>query len=144
MGQVYRNKAGTQPADAVKKILAQLDGAEQMSLGEWVQAMRSKPKAVPTRRQAKPKREPVNLDQTLVQLERAEGQAELRSAIARLALSAGEWKALAKKLTGRAASSGKAARELIETHLSDQLLLDGRVKSVKQQFNPATPRPAAS
>ncbi len=46
VGQVYRNKDGSQPADAVKKILAQLDCAEEITLAEWAEAKRSKPKAL--------------------------------------------------------------------------------------------------
>lgn len=143
VGQVYRNKGGTQPAEAVKKLLAQFDGAEEMTLAEWAEAKRSKPKAASKRRPAKQKPKPVDLDQALAQLQSAQTQAALRDAVARLNLGAGEWKALAKQLTGRSGKSGKAGRDAVETHLSDRLLLDERVESVKRQFSPAIPKPAA-
>ncbi|HEY7645282.1 MAG TPA: hypothetical protein VH858_09640 [Hyphomicrobiales bacterium] len=143
VGQVYRNKDGSQPAEAVKKVLAELGGAAEMTLAEWAEARRSAPKAAP-KRQVRKKPEPANLDQALAQMQRAETQAALRDAVARLALGAAEWQALAKQLTGRSAKSGKAARETVETCLSDRLLLDERVESVNRQFNPATPPPAAS
>lgn len=143
VGQVYRNKDGSQPAEAVKKLLALLGGAEEMTLAEWAEARRSTPKAAP-KRQVKKKPEPANLDQVLAQLQRAETQVALRDAVARLALSAAEWQSLAKQLTGRSAKSGKAARETVETYLSDRLLLDERVESVNRQFNPTIPPSAVS
>ncbi len=106
-------------------------------------ANRAKPKAMP-RKQAKPKPEAITLDQAVVQLQSAETQAVLRDSVARLALSAVEWKALAKQLTGRSARSGKIAREMVETYLSDKLLLNERVESVKRQFTPPTPPPAGA
>ena len=62
--------------------------------------------------------------------------------IGSLKLSAGEWQAVLKKLTGRSAKSGKAAQVLVETYFSDCLLLDERVESVKRQFGRAIPPPA--
>ena len=143
VGQVYRTKDGSQPAEPVKKILAQLDGAEDMTLAEWAAAKRSEAKTAP-KRQAKPKREAANLDEVLAALKSANTHAALRDSVARLTLSAVEWKALAKQLTGRSAKSGKVAREMVETCLSDQLLLNERVDSVKRQFNGVTPPPAVS
>jgi hypothetical protein len=142
VGQVYRNKNGSQPAEPVKKILAQLNGAEDMTLAEWVEARRSKPKM--TSKRSKPKPEPADLDQVLSELQHARTQAALRDIVAGLSLAAAEWKALAKRLTGRSAKSGKAARETVETYLSDRLLLNERVESVKRQFTQITPRPGAS
>jgi hypothetical protein len=143
VGQVYRNKDGSQPAEPIRKLLAQLDGAENLTLGEWAQARRSNPKSKPAR-QARPKPEAGNLDDVLAQLQQAGTHSALRDSIARLALSAAEWKALARQVTGHSAKTGKAARETVETHLSDRLLLDERVESVQRQFRPATPPPAAS
>jgi hypothetical protein len=143
VGQVYRNKDGSQPAEAVKKILALLDGAAAMTLAEWAEARRSKPKAA-AKSAAKAASGAVNPDEALARLQAASTQAGLRDAVSCLAISAGEWQALAKRLTGRAAKSGKAAREAIETHLSDRLLLDERIESVKRQFKPATQPPAVS
>ncbi len=143
MGRIYRNKDGSQPADPIRKVIAQLDGAEEMTLAEWAEARRSKPKSKPAK-PARRKPDAANLDQVLARLQHAETQAALGDSIARLALSAAEWKMLAKQLTGRSAKTGKAAREIVETFLSDRLLLDERIESVKRQFRPATPPPAAS
>ena len=139
VGQVYRTKDGTQPAEPLRKVLQQLDGASGMTLAEWVAAKQSAPKP-----QAKKKAKPVDLDEVLSRLEQAGTQAALNDAVARLSLSAADWKALAKKLTGKAGSSGKAAQEAVQTCLSDRLLLDERVESVKRQFGSVTPPPAAS
>ena len=142
VGQVYRGKDG-KPAEPVRKVLQQLDGASDMTLAEWAAARRSAKPSSP-KRQAKKATEPVNLDQVLACLEHAGTQVALDEAMARLSMSAADWKALAKKLTGRAGNSGKLARDAVRMHLSDRLLLDERVESVKRQFNPVTPPPAAS
>ncbi|MGF1621215.1 MAG: hypothetical protein ACFCUR_11435 [Rhodomicrobiaceae bacterium] len=143
VGRIYSNKDGSQPAEPVRKVIAQLDGAEDLTLGEWAEARRSKVKSKPAR-QVKRKAEAASLDEVLAQLQQAGTHGALRDSIAHLALSAAEWKALARQVTGRSAKSGKAARETVETFLSDRLLLDERVESVKRQFRPATPPPAAS
>jgi hypothetical protein len=139
VGQVYRSKDG-KPAEPVRKVLQQLDGASEMTLAEWVAAKQ----APAPKRQAKKKAEPIDLDEVLAGLELVSTQAALIDAVACLSLSAAEWKSLAKKLTGQAGKSGAAAREAVQTRLSDRLLLDERVESVKQQFANATPPPAAS
>lgn len=143
VGRVYRNKDGSQPADAVKKILQQLDGAGDMTLAEWVEARQNKPE-VAAKRKAKPKAEAVTPEQALARLERAETQAALRETIASVTLSTDQWKALAKRVIGRSVRSGPAARDAIETYFSDRLLLDERIEGVKRQFNPATQPPAAA
>jgi hypothetical protein len=144
VGQVYRNKNGSQPADAVKKILQQLDDAGEMTLTEWAEARQKKPKAAPqknakpkaaAKRKTKLKAETVTPEQALARLERAETQAALRETIATVTLSADQWKALAKSVIGRSADSGKAAREALETHFSNRLLLDERVEGVRRQFS---------
>jgi hypothetical protein len=133
VGQVYRNKDGTQPADPLKKVLQQLDGASDMTLAEWVAAKQSaKPSAA--KRQAKKKAEPADLDHVLSRLEQIDKQVALSDAIARLSLSAADWKRLAKNLTGAVATTAQAAREAVQTRLSDRLLMDERVDSVKRQF----------
>lgn len=142
VGQVYRNKDGSKPADSVAKIIQQLTGAENMCLAEWLQNKQSKPKPQ-TKKTVKPKPDGVKIADAISNLENADSQSALRMAIDNLKLSPGEWQAISKKLTGKAGRSGKAARELTEMHFSDQLLLKDRVESVKRQFNPATPRPAA-
>jgi hypothetical protein len=147
IGQVYRNKDASQPADAVKKLLQQLDGAAEMTLTEWVEARRGPKAAVKTaksRKSAKPRAEEMSANQALARLERAETQADLRNAIVSIALSAADWKLLAKQVTGETGRSGKTARDILETHFSDKLLLNERVDSVKRQFSPTTPPPAAS
>lgn len=141
IGRIYRNKDGSQPAEAVTKILRQLDDASDMTLAEWAEAKQStrKPKCAENA-----KSDENRIDPALRSLEQAKTQAALGGIVGNLALSAGEWRALSKKLTGRSAKSGKAAQELVETYFSDQLLLDERVESVKRQFGRATPPPAAS
>jgi hypothetical protein len=135
VGEVYRNKDGSQPAEAVKKIVQQFDGAGEITLAEWVAAKQSKPKPAPPKRAAKPKPGKLTPDEALTRLQRAETHAALRSTVASLTLSAADWQTLAKRLTGRKGPSGPAARDAVETHLSDRLLLDERVESVKRQFH---------
>lgn len=142
IGRTYRNRDGSQPAEAVKKVLQQLDGAPDMTLAEWAAIKRP-----PSRREAKPasskvKRSAGQIDEALKILEQARTQAALGAAITGLRLSAGEWQAIAKKLTGRSARSGTAALEVVEAYFSDRILLDERVESVKRQFGEATPPPA--
>jgi hypothetical protein len=133
VGRVYRNKDGSQPAEPVKKILAQLDGSDDLTLAEWAELKKSGQKSNAKRR-GKPKRDVVAIDDVLEQLQRANTHEELRDRTACLTLDAAEWKALSKNLTGRSAKSGKAAREAVETYLSDKLLLNERVSSVKRLF----------
>jgi hypothetical protein len=138
VGRVYRNKDGSQPADAVKKLLEQLKGAENMTLAEWAESRQPKPKAA-LKRAEKPKVEPATIDQALARLERAETQAALRQAIGSIVLSAGAWMSLARMLTGRPGGTGKAARDAVETHFSDRLLLNERIEGVKRQFDSSAP-----
>jgi hypothetical protein len=147
VGQVYRNKDGSEPADAVKKLLQQFDGAEDMTLAEWVETRLSAPKKAASQnsgppRPETPSAETITADQALAKLEQAQTQAALREIIGSIALSADEWSVLAKRLTGMSARSGKAARNAVETYFSDKLLLDERVASVKRQFGRTTPPPA--
>ena len=140
VGQVYRNKDGSQPADAVKKLLEQLKGAGDMTLADWVRSRQPKPKAAPAgqgkkkARAAQAQAPAGTIDEALAALNRADTQEALHDAMAALALSAGQWMSLARQLTGRPASSGKAAREAVETYFSDRLLLDERIKGVRRQF----------
>jgi predicted nucleic acid-binding protein len=143
VAQVYRSKDGSEPAEAVKKILQQLETGSNMTLAEWVRAKQSVNVSSAKRRATK-KPEPANLGKVRERLERAPTQAALHEAVTGLSLTAADWKALARQLTGRAGSSGAAARIAVQTHLSDRLLLDERVESIKRQFNPLTPPPAAS
>jgi hypothetical protein len=133
VGRIYRNKNGSQPADAVRKILQQLHGAADMTLAEWAEMKKTGLKR-DAQRATKARNEEEQISLALTMLERAETQASLRTSVAGLKLSAGEWQALAKRLTGRSAKSGMAAREAVESHFSDRLLLNERIGSVKRQF----------
>ena len=133
VGQVYRNKDGTQPADAIKKVLHQFEGAGEITLAEWVEAKRKAPRAA-EKKKTKVKAATDTPDAAIARFESAETQASLRDAIASATLSADQWKAIARRLTGHSAKSGKAAREAVETHFSDRLLLNERIESVKRQF----------
>lgn len=123
--------------------MQQLDGASEMTVADWV-AEKQSGNAPSQKRPGRKKTDTVNLDEVLAKLEQQDTHAALDEAIIRLSLSASDWKALAKKLTGRTGNSGKQAREAVQTRLSDRLLLDERVESVKRQLNIATPPPAAS
>jgi hypothetical protein len=158
VGQVYRNKDGTEPADAIVEIVQQLSGAGDKTLAEWVaqKKARARPRARKTAKpvKAQPKIAAANISQPVraeartpqpktsegaieavaTMLARAATQSALCSAIAATPLKAKEWQSLARKLTGKPGRSGKAARELIETHFSDQLLLRHRCETVRRQF----------
>jgi hypothetical protein len=133
VGRIYRNKNGSQPADAVRKILQELHGAADMTLAEWAEMKKTGLKR-DAQRATKARNEEEQISLALTMLERAETQASLRTSVAGLKLSAGEWQALAKRLTGRSAKSGMAAREAVESHFSDRLLLKERIEAVKGQF----------
>jgi hypothetical protein len=141
VGRTYRNKDGSQPAEAVRKIRQQLEGASDMTLAEWAEAKQSASKQK-FKRPAKAKTDEEQVREALRSLEQAKTQTALSAMIGSLELSAGEWQAVLKKLTGRSAKSGKAAQVLVETYFSDRLLLDERVESVKRQFRGAIPPPA--
>jgi hypothetical protein len=64
----------------------------------------------------------------------AKTQEELTAAINRSHLSPAAWKALCRKLTGRTAKSSSDARNSVHTHLSDNLLLEARIRQVKKIF----------
>jgi hypothetical protein len=145
IGAIYRNKDGSQPADAVKKIQQQLSGGLEMTLGEWAAARkaasngraargRAGKAAGATRSRVHAKAAAVTAEEAAARLDGVATQAQLRETISGLGLTAPGWKELARRFTGRSAASGKAAREAIETHFSDRLLLDERVESVKRQF----------
>ena len=133
VGQVYRNKDGSGPADAIRKIQQRLGNSADITLAEWVETKQSKPKSS-AKKGKETKVDEEKVGQALARLEEADTHTALSVAIAGLALTAGEWQALSKKLTGRPGRSGKAARELIERQLSDRLLLTDRVGSVKRLF----------
>jgi hypothetical protein len=133
VGRIYRNKDGSQPAEAVKKVLQQLQGASDMTLAEWAQA-KQRPKAKPRKTATKAQSSDARIEAALKSFEEAKTQAAIGDLLGSLKLSAGEWQALQKKLTGKTAKSGRVARETIEMHFSDRLLLHERVEGVKRQF----------
>jgi hypothetical protein len=130
VGTVYRNRDGSKPADAVVKVIQQLTGENELSLDEWVEQAR-KPK--PSKRKSA-STDTVKIKDAISRLEEAGTHSELRSVIQSLKLSAGEWKALAKTVTGKTGKSGKDAKDLAETHFSNLLLMEERVSSVKRLF----------
>lgn len=131
VGRVYRNRDGSKPADAITKVIQQLKGGQDLTLAEWVQESRTKPEP---QTKKKPGVDTATIDEAILRLEQAETHADLHAEIGRLKLKAGEWKALAKKATGKSGSSGKAAKELTETHFSNLLLMQERMGSVKRLF----------
>ncbi len=144
VGQVYRNKDGSQPADALKKLVQQFQAvAADTTLAEWIEAKRSGTDGKPNR-VARAKPDEHRVEQALAMLDEAGTQLGLSAAIAALKLSAGEWQALCQKLTGSRPGSGKAARGAVEMHFSDRLLLEERVRGVKRQFRAATRPPAGA
>jgi hypothetical protein len=134
IGRIYRNEDGSEPADAVTKILQQLDGAAGMTLAEWAEANEKKRKAAAKQQTEAPTGNTFVDEEAVARIERAETQAQLRETIAALVLTAEQWQALAERLTGRSGNSGNAAREAVETHFSDRLLLQERIESVRRQF----------
>lgn len=134
IGQIYRNKTGSGPADAIRKVRQQLEGAGDATLAEWADAKRAPGKVAAKKTAAKAKPDGEQLAQAQRRLEQAASHTELAAAIAGLKLSAAAWQALARDLTGLSARSGKLAREAVERHFSDRLLLDARVESVKRTF----------
>ena len=134
VGQVYRSKDGTEPADAVRKILRQLGAAADVPLDAWVRQKQAEAKPRGHKSVAKPVTVASPLDAAISALERAQTQERLAQVAQGIRLSAGEWRNLARRLTGKPAKSGKAARQLVEAHFSDQLLLQERVESVRRQF----------
>jgi hypothetical protein len=133
VGHILRSKDGAKPADAVTKILKQLDGAPEATLAEWAERKRSKPKG-PSKKPTKATKanlDSENIDKVLMQLAGAETQHALHIATSSIKLSAAEWQGLARKLTGKSGRSGKAAREQVETYYSNQLLLQDRLESIR-------------
>jgi hypothetical protein len=132
VGQVYRSKDGSRPADAVTKVMRELSRAQGKTLAEWVEEKAAGAGARRRKRAACVSQEAV--EAAAARMARADTQFALRSAIAETSLKAKEWQSLARKLTGAAGRSAKAARELVETYFSDQLLLQSRRASVRRQF----------
>jgi hypothetical protein len=133
VGEVYRDRTGSKPADAVTKVVRRLSGAEDgMTLAEWVEAnaVKARPRGKALSRRGTDEK---RIEAAKAALAGAETQATLLSAIGEVQLSAGEWRALARSLTGQAGGSGKAARDIVETHFSDQLLLRDRIQSIGRQ-----------
>lgn len=138
IGRTCRNEAGAGPAGAVATVIEVLEGSEDMTLAEWAAAKQSGAGGA-AGRAANAHGPAGRLDRALETLEQAGSQAALDMVVSGLKLSAAEWQALSRKITGRSGKSGKAAREMIATHFSDRLLLAERVEGVRQQFGRVTP-----
>jgi hypothetical protein len=61
-------------------------------------------------------------------------QRDLEREIANAKMTAPEWIALAKEVTGVSCRSGRIARDTVHTHYSDMLLLNERVNQVRKSF----------
>ncbi len=133
VGKSYRNKADTGPADPIVKIIGRLNGHESLSVIDWVEKQGNLQKR-PTKTK---KQSELDINERKViasSLEHAESQHALTFHVNELneKLSAEDWKALARQISGKTQGSGKASREWIETHFSDRLLMKERVRSVKE------------
>lgn len=131
VGESYRNKDGSKPADAITKIITQLEGFEQCTLEDWKQRSKNKKNG---RKPAGGTIDEAQLVTAQEALSETKSQVELREAIRTLdaKLSAQEWKALGRRLIGKSYTSGKTARSAVETHFSDRILMSGRIESVKR------------
>jgi hypothetical protein len=132
IGKSYRNKEGSKPADAVLKLLSQLKGYEIGTLADWARLQESS-KSI-SKKKIKATIEQEKLRVVLTSLENVDDQIALSSKIRNLnsELSAEDWKAVAKQLSGKSQGSGKASREFVETYFSNNLLLKNRLDSVKR------------
>ena len=75
------------------------------------------------------------MNELIQTLEAAKTHSALSMTIKQMTLSAAEWKQLAMDVTARRARSGQNAREMIETHYSNNLLLAERIEQVKRSCN---------
>ncbi|MBJ7534456.1 hypothetical protein JDN40_10105 [Rhodomicrobium vannielii ATCC 17100] len=143
VGQHYRGK-NDQPADPVKKLLAQLQGYDNLSLSEWANAKTIKKTKKITRKinenkVIKPKSSSVDdadIQQIRKILESEASQEALQNTIKGLEkrFGAETWKAAGRIITGRYAGTGKLAREQLETYFRDAILLQERVESVNRIY----------
>jgi hypothetical protein len=131
VGRVIRGKDGSKPLPAITAIIAQLDHAPRETLGEWADAVRARPNG---KKSAKPKPPAETVEVALARLERADTQHRLHEEIGRTKLSAANWKKMSKMLTGKPGGGGDDARDRVETHLSNRLLLDDRVQGARRLF----------
>lgn len=134
IGRIYRSEDGSRPAEAVREVIGQLQGAEEMTLVAWVAMRAAQAERDTAGLAADPAVAQHKLDEAIAALEQARTQAALRARAAGLPLRAAEWQALAEQLTGWPATSEDEAREMIETHFSDRLLLEERIAGVKRDF----------
>jgi hypothetical protein len=131
VGRVIRSKGGSKPLAAITTIVAQLDHAPGETLGEWAVATRARPKA---KKSAKPKPPAETVEAASARLEGADTQHRLHEEIGRTRLSAADWKKMSKMLTGKSGGGADDARDRVETHLSNRLLLDDRVQGARRLF----------
>ena len=126
IGGVYRSRDGSKPADAVTKVLEYIKDADDLTVAEWV-ARKRQPEKKASKKQTT---SPDKINAVTAQLAQAQSQGMLKRAIAEVKLSAVEWKALAKEITGKSARTGVAARDAVETHYSNRLLLNERINTI--------------
>jgi hypothetical protein len=138
IGLIYRSDDRRQPAEAVQKLIQQLEGSEEMTLAEWVAVK------APAAALAQPTIAQDKIDEAISALEMARTQAALSARTAGLRLTPDEWRVLANQVTGWSPESVEEARELVEMHFSDRLLLEERIAFVRQQFDDPTPPPAGA
>lgn len=126
IGGVYRSRDGAKPADAVTKVLEYVKDADGLTIAEWVARKQQPAKKTGKKQGSNPDR----INAVSLQLAQAQSQAMLKRTIAEAKLSAAEWKALAKELTGKSGKSGVVAKDAVETHYSDRLLLNERIRAI--------------
>jgi hypothetical protein len=134
IGQVYRSNDGRRPADAISKLKAQLAGAENLTVEDWVSGLLAETGAVI------PQPQNPALEDLQAVLQSLEVAAEDRSTekafrkLDSLTLTADSWKKLARLATGRSVRSAKAAKVELRTYLANQVQLHNRRESIAKLF----------
>lgn len=145
IGRTCHSAGNAASAEAVVRLLRQADGVGDLTLAEWAKkhaaaASLQTPTLPKARKRAKATVDEAKIARARVALERCRTQGALSTAIGDLGLTAPEWRSFAKTLTGRTVTSGRAARDCVEAHFSDGLLLRERLMGVKRLFGEAVPR----
>jgi hypothetical protein len=133
VGRVLRNKDGSKPADAITKIIKQLNPESNLTLARWAEGIESRSNALAKKAQTPPADQD-KVREAMTRLENVRTQGALRAETGNIKLSPAEWRELAKKITGKPAKSGRAALAMVETYFSNRLLLQDRVESVERSF----------
>ncbi len=131
VGEGYRSKDGTKPADAIEKIISQFKGAENLTIEAWI-ASRQKRKRLPDETKDE------NLGDLLLRLERSTSTGNFEQAFQQLdnlSLSASQLKNLAKLVTGKGPRSKDAAIIALKTHLASCAQSQDRKLSVIKAFS---------